>query len=61
MRPSAEGEIQLSEAGGLLARAGFALATVRLGDRVNVNRPADVERAGALAGGVAGGLRVRSG
>jgi len=48
VRPSAEGEIQLSEAVGLLARAGYSLATVRLSERVNVNRPADVERATAL-------------
>ncbi|MDL0138934.1 sugar phosphate nucleotidyltransferase [Halobacterium salinarum] len=48
LRPSAEGEYQLSEAVGLLARAGYNIATVRLGERVNVNRPADIERAGDL-------------
>ena len=48
VRPTAEGEIQLSEAVGLLCRAGFAIETVRLGERVNVNTPADVARAAAL-------------
>ncbi|WP_066414402.1 sugar phosphate nucleotidyltransferase [Halorubrum aethiopicum] len=47
-RPSAEGEYQLSEAVGLLVRAGYDVATVRLGERVNVNAPADVERAADL-------------
>ncbi|SDF03983.1 glucose-1-phosphate thymidylyltransferase [Halorubrum xinjiangense] len=48
LRPSAEGEYQLSEAVGLLVRAGYEVATVRLGERVNVNMPEDVERAGEL-------------
>jgi len=51
LRPSAEGEYQLSEAVGLLMRAGYEVATVRLGERVNVNMPADVERASELVGG----------
>lgn len=48
LQPSAEGEYQLSEAVGLLVRAGYDVATVRLGERVNVNKPEDVERAAAL-------------
>ncbi|MFD1597530.1 sugar phosphate nucleotidyltransferase [Halobellus rarus] len=48
LRPSAEGEYQLSEAVGLLVRAGYEVSTVRLGERVNVNTPEDVERAGEL-------------
>lgn len=48
VRPSVEGEIQLSEAVGLLTHAGYSLETVPLGERVNVNRPADVRRAAAL-------------
>jgi glucose-1-phosphate thymidylyltransferase len=51
LRPSAEGEYQLSEAVGLLVRAGYEVETVRLGGRVNVNTPADVERAAELARG----------
>jgi glucose-1-phosphate thymidylyltransferase len=47
-RPSAEGEYQLSEAVDLLVRAGYEVATVRVGGRVNVNTPADVERAAEL-------------
>jgi dTDP-glucose pyrophosphorylase len=50
-RPSAEGEYQLSEAVGLLLRAGYEVETVRLGERVNVNTPADVERASGLVRG----------
>ncbi len=46
--PSAEGEYQLSEAVGLLVRAGYDVETVRLGERVNVNTPEDVARAAAL-------------
>ncbi|WP_241964418.1 hypothetical protein [Halorubrum sp. 48-1-W] len=49
-RPSAEGEHRLSEAAGSL-RAGYDVATVRVGGRVNVNTPADVERAGELVRG----------
>ncbi|WP_311173090.1 sugar phosphate nucleotidyltransferase [Halobellus ordinarius] len=45
VQPSAEGEYQLSDAVGLLVRAGYDIETVRLGERVNVNTPADVERA----------------
>ncbi|WP_424014154.1 sugar phosphate nucleotidyltransferase [Halorubrum xinjiangense] len=48
LRPSAEGEYQLSEAVGLLMRAGHEVATVRVGEHVNVNRPEDVERASKL-------------
>ena len=48
LRPSAEGEYQLSEAVGLLVRAGYEVATVRVGERVNVNTPEDVERASDL-------------
>lgn len=48
VRPAAEGELQLSEAVGLLVHAGYDVATVRLGERVNVNTPADVGRAAAL-------------
>ena len=51
LRPSAEGEYQLSEAVDLLVRAGYEVETVRLGERVNVNTPADVERASELVGG----------
>ena len=51
LRPSAEGEYQLSEAVGLLVRAGYEVATVRLGERVNVNTPEDVERASESARG----------
>ncbi|TKX61853.1 sugar phosphate nucleotidyltransferase [Halorubrum sp. GN12_10-3_MGM] len=48
LRPSAEGEYQLSEAVGLLVRAGYEVETVRLGERVNVNTPEDVGRASEL-------------
>ena len=48
LQPSAEGEYQLSEAVGLLVRAGYEVETVRLGERVNVNTPDDVERANNL-------------
>jgi glucose-1-phosphate thymidylyltransferase len=48
LRPSAEGEYQLSEAVGLLIRAGYEVATVRVGKRVNVNTTEDVERAAEL-------------
>ena len=48
LRPSGEGEYQLSEAVGLLVRAGYEVATVGLGKRVNVNTPEDVERASEL-------------
>ena len=48
VQPSAEGEYQLSEAVGLLCRAGFNFETIELGERVNVNEPADCERATAL-------------
>ena len=51
LRPSAEGEYQLSEAVGLLVRAGYDVATVRLGERVNVNMPEDVGRARELLRG----------
>jgi glucose-1-phosphate thymidylyltransferase len=48
LRPSADGEYQLSEAVGLLVQAGYNFETVRLGERVNVNTPDDIERAGRL-------------
>jgi len=48
LQPSAEGEYQLSEAVSLLARAGYTIETVPVGERVNVNRPSDIERAAAL-------------
>ena len=51
LRPSADGEYQLSEAVGLLVRAEYDVATVRLGERVNVNTPGDVERASELVDG----------
>lgn len=51
VQPTAEGEYQLSEAVGLLCRAGFAIETVRLGERVNVNTPSDIERAARLVDG----------
>jgi glucose-1-phosphate thymidylyltransferase len=54
LRPSAEGEYQLSEAVGLLMRAGYEVETVRLGERVNVNTPADVERSSGLVRGKSG-------
>jgi len=54
VRPSAEGEYQLSEAVGLLVRAGYDVATVRVGERVNVNTPADAERASELVRGESG-------
>jgi len=47
VQPSAEGEFQLSEAVSLLASAGHRIETIPVGDRVNVNRPADIERAEA--------------
>jgi len=50
LQPSAEGEYQLSEAVGLLIQAGYAIETVQLGERVNVNTPEDIERAAALLG-----------
>ena len=51
LRPSAEREYQLSGAVGLLMWTGYDVATVRVGGRVNVNTPADVERASELARG----------
>jgi glucose-1-phosphate thymidylyltransferase len=54
LRPSAEGEYQLSEAVGLLVRAGYEVVAVRVGERVNVNTPEDVERAGKLVRGESG-------
>ncbi len=48
LRPTAEGEYRLSEAVGLLAHAGYTIETVSLGPRVNVNRPADVDRAESM-------------
>ena len=51
VQPSAEGEYQLSEAVGLLVHAGYGFERVRVGKRVNVNRPADVARAEELVSG----------
>ena len=48
VQPSPEGEYQLSEAVGLLVQAGYDIETVRLGERVNVNTPDDIERAARL-------------
>ncbi|WP_082222538.1 sugar phosphate nucleotidyltransferase [Halorubrum halophilum] len=48
LRPSAEGEYQLSEAVGLLVRAGYEVATVRVGECVNVNTLEDVARESEL-------------
>ncbi|NKE34971.1 sugar nucleotidyltransferase [Natronococcus sp. JC468] len=49
VRPADSGECELSEAVGLLARAGRRVDAVRLsGSRVNVNAPADLERAERL-------------
>lgn len=48
VQPSAESEYQLSEAVSLLARAGYTITTVRVGERVNVNTPEDIERAEAM-------------
>ncbi|TKX52712.1 sugar nucleotidyltransferase, partial [Halorubrum sp. SP3] len=48
VQPSAEGEYQLNEAVGLLVRAGYEIETIHLGERVNVNTPADVEQAARL-------------
>jgi glucose-1-phosphate thymidylyltransferase len=45
VQPSAEGEYQLSEAVGLLVHAGYAIDTVHVDERVNVNRQSDIERA----------------
>jgi glucose-1-phosphate thymidylyltransferase len=54
LRPSAEGEFQLSEAVGLLVRAGYEVTTVRVGERVNVNTSEDIERASELVRGESG-------
>jgi glucose-1-phosphate thymidylyltransferase len=48
VQPSAENEYQLSEAVSLLASAGYAIRTVQIDRRVNVNRPEDIERAEQL-------------
>ncbi|OSO97487.1 sugar nucleotidyltransferase [Halorubrum ezzemoulense DSM 17463] len=48
VQPSAEGEYQLGEAVGLLVRAGYEVATGRVGEPVNVNTPDDIERASGL-------------
>ena len=48
VQPSAENEYQLSEAVSLLASAGYAIRTVQVHSRVNVNRPEDIERAEQL-------------
>jgi glucose-1-phosphate thymidylyltransferase len=37
-----------------LVRAGYEVATVRVGERVNVNTPEDVERASELVRGESG-------
>ncbi|WP_254921609.1 sugar phosphate nucleotidyltransferase [Halorubrum sp. Ea1] len=48
LQSSAEGEYQLSEVLGLLVRAGYDVATLRFGGRMNVNTPADVAWASEL-------------
>lgn len=49
LRPSDRGEYELTDAVGLLLRAGMTVEAVELGsERVNVNTPADVERAEAI-------------
>ena len=49
IRPSERGEYELADALGVLVRAGAAVAAVELdADRVNVNTPADLERAEAM-------------
>lgn len=46
LTPSERGELELSEAVGLLIDAGYTVSAVRYhGDRVNVNRPRDVDEA----------------
>ena len=54
LRPSAEGEYQLSEAVGLLMRAGYEVPTVRVGERVNLNTLEDMWRASELVRGESG-------
>ena len=52
LRPGAEGEYQLSDAVGVLCRAGYEFAPVELdGWRVNVNTPEEIERAEAALSG----------
>jgi hypothetical protein len=48
LRLLAEGEYQLSEAVGLLIRAGYEVATVRGDEHVNMNTTAEVARASEL-------------
>ncbi|WP_240471169.1 MULTISPECIES: hypothetical protein [Halorubrum] len=60
LRPSADGEFQLSEAVGVLVRAGYEVATVRVGERVNVNTSEDIERASELVRGERVGHRKTS-
>jgi len=48
LRPSDRGEYELTDGIGVLVRAGRTVGTVPLrGQRVNVNRPSDIERAEA--------------
>jgi len=55
VRPGDTGEIELTAALDLLVTAGLTVEPVRLdGPRVNVNTPADVERAESLIGSVDG-------
>ncbi|MFC7114640.1 sugar phosphate nucleotidyltransferase [Natronoarchaeum sp. GCM10025703] len=52
LQPGAEGEYQLSDAVGVLCRAGYEFVPVELdGWRVNVNTPGDIERAEAKISG----------
>ena len=52
LRPSGRGEYELTDAVGVLRRAGLSVRAVELDSpRVNVNTPADVERAAALLSG----------
>ena len=49
LRPSDRGEYELTDGIGVLVRAGRTVGTVPLGgQRVNVNRPSDIERAEAI-------------
>jgi glucose-1-phosphate thymidylyltransferase len=48
LRPSAERKYQLSEAVGVLVRAGYEVGDSSALKRVNMNAPEDVERASGL-------------
>lgn len=55
--PSAEGEYQLSEAVGRLARTGYTVETVDVGRRVNVNTRDDISTVESLLTGGSGSLQ----